>query len=50
MGSEVKEIRDGIKEIEVKCSCGRKIKVKFLAPVIVEHECTYEIRGENSVP
>ena len=48
--SEVKEINNGIKEIEVKCSCGRKIKVKFLAPVVVEHNSTYEIRGENSVP
>ncbi|MCK4635215.1 MAG: hypothetical protein KAT37_05075 [Candidatus Aenigmarchaeota archaeon] len=48
--TEVKETSDGIKEIEVKCSCGRKIKVKFLAPVIVEHNSTYEIRGESSVP
>ncbi len=42
--------KDGIKEIEVKCSCGRKIKVRFIAPVVVEHDSTYEIRGECSVP
>ncbi len=42
--------KDGIKEVEVKCSCGRKIRIKFIAPVVVEHDCTYEIRGENSVP
>lgn len=50
MRAEVKENGDGIKEIEVTCACGRKVKVKFLAPVIVEQECVYEIRGESSIP
>ena len=50
MRAEVKENGEGIKEVEVNCTCGRKIKLKFLAPVIVEHECNYEIRGENSIP
>jgi len=48
MRAEVKENKDGLKELEVKCSCGRKVKLKFLAPIVVEQECTYEIRGENA--
>ena len=39
-----------MKEMEINCVCGRKIKIKFLSPVIVEQDCKYEIRGENSVP
>ncbi len=39
-----------MKEMEINCTCGRKIKIKFLSPVIVEQKFEYEIRGENSIP
>ena len=46
---EVKELENGLKEIEVKCTCGRKLKIKFIAPVIVEQTSTFELRGEDSL-
>ena len=38
-----------MKEMEITCVCGRKIKIKFLSPVVVEQECNYETRRENSI-
>ncbi len=46
--AEVKENSDGTKEVEVKCHCGRKITVKFLAPVIIEQDVRYQLRGESA--
>ncbi|UCG95771.1 MAG: hypothetical protein JSV92_01835 [archaeon] len=45
---EVKENGDNTKEIEVKCHCGRKIKVRFLSPIMVEQSTSQELRGEDS--
>lgn len=45
---EVKENGDSTKEIEVECRCGRKIKVKFLSPIMVEQSTSRELRGEDS--
>jgi len=41
-------VTDEMREIEFKCQCGRKIKIKFLTPVIVEQSSKHELRGENS--
>jgi len=49
MNVEVME-KEPVKEMEVTCTCGRKIKIKFLSPVIIEQSCEYEVRGENSIP
>ena len=39
---------ESVREVEVKCMCGRKVKVKFLSPVVVEQTAKYETRFENS--
>jgi len=39
---------DGIGEIEFKCKCGRKIKIKFLMPIIIEQTSEHELRGEDA--
>lgn len=46
--AEVKENLDGMRELEVKCHCGRKITVKFLSPVVIEQEIRYQLREESA--
>lgn len=45
---DVKERSDGTRELEVKCHCGRRIKLKFLSPVVIEQNVRYQLRGESA--